>query len=325
MHMTLRSLTHTRVPALAAALVVAFLCTAADASAQRMKTILDTDIGGDIDDAWALGLAMQSPALELVGVTIADGNTPARAKVACKLLHSGGRDDVPVSVGRKTHDHVDFQFAWAEDFIAKVPVTQAAADFIIETVRKQPGEITLVAVGPLENVADALRKDPGIAKLFKRVVLMSGSIAASAWSSTHIPEWNVVASTADAQVVYAAGLPLTTVPLDSTTYVTLKDDERDRLLKHDSAVTRSLEALYRLWIEKPSSRMTLHDQLAIAETIRPGAFFGRKDTLSIAVDDKGYTQVDSARGKPTVVCFEPKRDAFMEFYLDGLSAVGGRR
>ena len=253
MHMTLRSLTRTRVPALAAALAVAFLCTAADASAQRMKAILDTDIGGDIDDAWALGLAMQSPALELVGVTITDGNTPARAKVACKLLHAGGRDDVPVAVGRKTHDHVEFQFAWAEDFAAKVPVTQPAADFIIETVRKQPGEITLVAVGPLQNVADALRKDPAIAKLFKRVVLMSGSIAASAWSSTHIPEWNVVSSTADAQVVYAAGLPLTTVPLDSTTYVTLKDDERDRLLKHDSPVTRSLEALYRLWIETYAS------------------------------------------------------------------------
>jgi len=290
-----------------------------------MKAILDTDIGGDIDDAWALGLAMQSPALELVGVTITDGNTPARAKVACKLLHAGGRDDVPVAVGRKTHDHVEFQFAWAEDFAAKVPVTQPAADFIIETVRKQPGEITLVAVGPLQNVADALRKDPAIAKLFKRVVLMSGSIAASAWSSTHIPEWNVVSSTADAQVVYAAGLPLTTVPLDSTTYVTLKDDERDRLLKHDSPVTRSLEALYRLWIEKPSSRMTLHDQLAIAETIRPGAFFGRKDTLSIVVDDKGYTQVDSARGKPATVCFDPKRDEFMEFYLDGLMAADGGR
>ena len=125
--------------------------------------------------------------------------------------------------------------------------------------------------------------------------------------------------------MYAAGLPLTTVPLDSTTYVTLKDEERDRLLKHDSPVTRSLEALYRLWIEKPSSRMTLHDQLAVAETVRPGAFFGRKDTLSLVVDDKGYTKVDPARGKPAAVCLEPKRDEFMTFYLDGLMGVGRSR
>ncbi len=304
------------------ATLLCLLCAPAESSAQRLKVILDTDIGDDIDDGWALGLAMQSPTLELVGVTITHGNTPARAKVACKLLHVGGRDDVPVAVGRKTGDEPEYQFTWAEDFTTKAPVNQPAADFIIETVRKQPGEITLVAVGPLENVADALRKDPGIAKLFKRVVLMSGSIGASAVQSAPIPEWNVVASTPDAQVVYAAGLPITTVPLDSTTYVTLKDEERERLRKHDSPVTRALEALYRLWLENPTSRMTLHDQLAVAETVRPGAFFGRKDTLSLIVDDKGYTKVDAARGKPTTVCFEPKRDEFMAFYLDGLMGAG---
>jgi inosine-uridine nucleoside N-ribohydrolase len=281
------------------------------------RVILDTDIGGDIDDAWALGFAMLSPDIELVGVTISDGNTPARAKVACKLLHAAGRTDVPVAVGRKTHDKYEMQFTWAEDFNARTPVAQPAADFIVDTIRKNPGEITLVAVGPLQNVADALRKDPQIAKLVKRVVLMSGSIAASAWHPMAIPEWNVVAAAKDAQVVYAAGLPLTTVPLDSTTYVTLRDDERERLLKHDSPVTRALEALYRLWIEKPSSRMTLHDQLAVAETVRPGVFFGRKETLSIVVDDKGYTRVDQ-RGKPAAVCFEPRRDEFMAFYLEGL-------
>ena len=166
--------------------------------------------------------------LDLIGVTITDGDTPARAKVACKLLHAGRRDDVPVAVGRKTHDHPEFQFAWAEDFRPS-RLSPAGRRLHHRAVRKQPGEITLVAVGPLQNVADALRKDPGIATLFKRVVLMSGSIAASAWHSMPIPEWNVVTSTPDAQVVYGAGLPLTTVPLDSTTYVTLKDEERERL------------------------------------------------------------------------------------------------
>jgi purine nucleosidase len=306
----------------AAAVLLVLVVWTGEASAQRLKVILDTDIGGDIDDAWALGFAMQSPEIDLVGVTIADQNTPARARVACKLLHAGGRADVPVAVGRRTGDHIEYQFAWAEDFTAKTPIAQPAADFIVGTIRRYPGEVTLVAVGPLQNVADALRKDPGIAKLVKRVVLMSGSIAASAWHPMAIPEWNVVASAPDAKVVYAAGLPLTTVPLDSTTYVTLKDEERERLRKHDSPVTRSLEALYRLWIEVPSSRMTLHDQLAVAETVRPGVFFGRKDTLSLVVDAKGYTKVDPAGGKPAAVCLEPKREDFLAFYLDGLMRTG---
>lgn len=288
-------------------------------SAERLKVILDTDIGGDIDDAWALGFAMQSPDVDLVGVTIGDQNTPARARVACKLLHVGGRDDVPVAVGRKTGDNQDFQFAWAEDFTAKQPIAQPAADFIVDTVRKNPGAITLVAVGPLQNVADALRKEPGLGKMLKRVVLMSGSIGPSAWSSSPVPEWNVKEAIADAQVVYAARLPITTVPLDSTTYVMLKDEEREQLRKRDSPVTRALESLYRLWIESPSSRMTLHDQLAVAETVRPGQFFGRKETLAVLVDGEGYTRVDAAKGVPTVVCFEPKRDEFMKFYIDGLT------
>jgi inosine-uridine nucleoside N-ribohydrolase len=286
---------------------------------EKIKVILDTDIGGDIDDAWALGFAMLSPDIDLVGVTIGDQDTPTRAKVACKLLHAGGRADVPVAVGRKTADTREFQFTWAEDFTAKQPIPQSAADFIVEQVRKQPGAITLVAVGPLQNVADALRKEPNLGKMLKRVVLMSGSIGPNAWTSSPIPEWNVVQATADAQVVYGAGLPITTVPLDSTTYVTLKEEERTQLRKRDSPVTRALESLYRLWIETPSSRMTLHDQLAIAETVRPGVFFGRTETLSVFVDDKGYTRVDGAKGKPTAVCFEPKRDEFMRFYIEGLT------
>ena len=110
----------------AAALLLLGVTLASAQDAGRLKVILDTDIGGDIDDAWALGFALQSPDLDLVGVTITDGNTPARAKVACKLLHAGSRDDVPVAVGRKTNDSNDFQFAWAEDFTAKQPVAQSA-------------------------------------------------------------------------------------------------------------------------------------------------------------------------------------------------------
>jgi purine nucleosidase len=286
-----------------------------------IKVILDTDIGSDIDDAWALGLAMTSPEFELDAVTITDGDTAARARVACKLLHAGGRDEVPVAAGRATPppEGIDYQFAWAEDFTAKRPVTKPAAQLIVDTARTFPNQVTLIGVGPLQNVADALRLEPGLPKLLKRVVLMSGSIRASAWSPAPMPEWNVVRATADAQLVYAAGFQLTTVPLDSTTYVQLKDQERERLRARATPVTRSLEALYRLWLDSPSKRMTLHDQLAVGETARPGEFFGRCETLPLRVDDQGFTRIDEAGGRAAAVCFEPKRDAFMQYYLEGLS------
>ena len=304
-------------------LIVVFVVWTSPASAQQgpIKVILDTDIGTDIDDAWALGFVMSSPEFELMAVTITDGNTTARARVACKLLQTSDHGAVPVAVGRPTPppEGVDYQFAWAEDFTAKRPVVQPAAQLIVDTARRFPNEVTLVAVGPLQNVADALRLEPRLPTLLKRVVLMSGSIRGSAWNPAPVPEWNVVRATADAQLVYAAGFPLTTVPLDSTSYVQLKDEERERLRARATPLTQSLETLYRLWLDNPSRRMTLHDQLAVAETARPAEFFGRCDTLRLRVDDQGFTRIDEAKGLPVTVCFEPKRDAFMRYYLEGLT------
>jgi inosine-uridine nucleoside N-ribohydrolase len=287
----------------------------------RQKLILDTDIGDDIDDAWALAFVISYADFMPLGVTIAHGNTPERAKIACKMLHVVNRDDIPVFVGRKTNNKVFQQYSWAEDFLAKRPGKKSAADFIVETVKRYPGEVTILAVGPLQNLADALRKEPALAKYVKRVVLMSGCVYGTSYSqSKPVREWNVYQSTADAQLVYGAGLPLTIVPLDSTTYVQLSDEERKRVVDYDSPLTYALECLYRLWLTGPTQRMTLHDQLAVAETARPGAFFGKQETVPLVVDNEGFTRIDRERGKPVTVCLQPRRDEFMRYYLGQLTS-----
>ncbi len=288
------------------------------AQQSRLKVILDTDIGDDIDDAWALAFVLAHEGFEPVGVTISHGNTPPRAPIACKMLHLTGRNNIPVAVGRKTNERFSYQFTWAEDFQALKPVSQSAAAFIVEQVKRYPGEIVLLAVGPLENVADALRLEPDLGKYVKRVVLMSGCIYGRAGNPKPIAEWNVRAAIPDAQLVYGAGLPLTIVPLDATTLVRLSDEEREQVRKHATPLTQALEALYRLWLSGPQARMTLHDQLAVAETARPGAFFGKKETLPLIVDDQGFTRIDAVRGKPVEVCLEPKRDEFMQYYIGAL-------
>jgi inosine-uridine nucleoside N-ribohydrolase len=285
-----------------------------------MKVILDTDIGDDIDDAWALAFVIVHAGFEPLGVTVTHGNTPARAKIACKLLHVSGRGQIPVFVGRKTNDKVFQQYSWAEDFTARRPSTRHAADFIVDSVKRYPGQVTVVAVGPLQNLADALRKEPNLGRYVKRVVLMSGCVYGTTYGpGKPIAEWNVRQSIADAQLVYGAGLPLTIVPLDSTTLVQLKEDERKRVADRQSSLTYSLESLYRLWLASPAQRMTLHDQLAVAETALPGAFFAKRDTLPLKVDDEGYTRIDRERGKPVTVCLQPKRDDFMEYYIGQLT------
>src|SRR5436190_2221926 len=121
-----------RVSAAFALLMLTVALTSRPATAQpvRTKIVLDTDIGTDIDDAWALGYVLKSPSLQLLGVTIGDGDTAARARLACKLLFRLGRTDVPVAVGRPTAavpaDRIDYQFAWAEDFRDHAPVATPA-------------------------------------------------------------------------------------------------------------------------------------------------------------------------------------------------------
>ena len=122
---------------------------------------------------------------------------------------------------------IEYQLQWGENFTAKGPVAPSAAELIVAEARKRPGELVLLAVGPLQNVADALRQEPRTSQAREasraherlRVRLEVGLVA----------EWNVTQAIADAQLVYAAGFPLTIVPLDSTTKVVLKQEERERL------------------------------------------------------------------------------------------------
>ena len=307
------------------ALIVSLLwCTPVLAQQPRSKVLLDTDIGTDIDDAWALGYLLKSPSLDLLGVTVADGDTPKRARLACKLLYRLGRTDIPVALGRATPavppNRIDYQFAWAEDFREYVPVATPAADFLADVIHRNPNEVTLIAVGPLHNIGDLIRRHPDVIPLVKRVVIMSGSIGANAASPTPFAEWNVKLAIPEAQAVYGAPWPLTIVPLDSTMYVRLEDQERETLRNAGTPLVIALETLLRLWTDRPATRMTLHDQLALAEAQHPGRFFGRCEAMPLRVTADGYTKIDAAAGAPVTVCLEPKRNDFMSHFIAQLTA-----
>jgi len=305
-------------------LILALVAISLPAFAQpRTKIVLDTDIGTDIDDAWALGYLLKSPTLDLIGVTIADGDTAQRARLACKLLAKVGRTDVPVAVGRRTPavpaDRIDYQFAWAEDFREYAPIATPAVEFLADIIHKNPNQITLVAIGPLHNIGDLVRQHRDVIPLVKRIVLMSGSIGASYYGPSAVAECNVKLAIPEAQAVYAAPWPLTIVPLDSTSYIRLGDQERERVRNARTSLTTALETLLRLWTDSPTARMTLHDQLAVSEAQEPGRFFAHCDQLPIVVSTDGFTRVDRDRGRPVHVCLEPKRDNFMSHFLTQLT------
>jgi purine nucleosidase len=141
----------------------------------RTKIVLDTDIGDDVDDAFALGLALQSPELKVVGVTTAWGDTALRARMVRRMLLETGHAEIPVAEGIVTKSKTNFsQAKWAEGG-PEAPRTDGV-EFLLNAIRKNPGELTLVAIGPLTNVGAAIERDPETFRKVKRVVLMGGSV-----------------------------------------------------------------------------------------------------------------------------------------------------
>jgi hypothetical protein len=150
----------------------------------KQKIILDTDIGTDVDDAWALATVLGSPELDLLGVTTVYGDTALRASIARTLLILAGRADIPVACGQERplpgapavywpgHEGrglLRFDGSDPQDF-HPLP----ASDFIIEMSHRYAGELLLVAIAPLTNVAMALRRDPSLVRWLQGVVLMGG-------------------------------------------------------------------------------------------------------------------------------------------------------
>ena len=282
-----------------ALLAVAILVAPPAAAQARMKVVLDTDIGTDIDDAWALGYALKSPTFDLLGVTVTDADTPQRAQAGLQAPLSSrpdrrARRGRPADAGRSARSRrLPVRLGGGLSRPTRRSPRRPSSSSPTSSARN-PGQVTLIAVGPLQNIGDLVRQHPDVVPLVKRVVLMSGSIGPNAFSPAAVAEWNVKLAIPEAQAVYAAAWPLTIVPLDATTYVRLEDQEREALQKAGTPLVIALEALLRLWSNLPSSRMTLHDQLALAEAQQPGRFFGRCEPMPLRVDAEGYTRVDEA-------------------------------
>jgi inosine-uridine nucleoside N-ribohydrolase len=287
---------------------------AAPHSDPKELVIIDTDIGDDIDDAFAIGLALQSPEFRILGITTAFGDTKLRAKLAAKMLDSVGRSDIPVVVGVETAPRTKFtQAQYAEGGDAKQVQPGTAPDFILDQIRKYPGEITLIAIGPQTNLAAAIDKDAAAFRKLKRIVMMGGSVYKGYKGGAPDPEWNILCDIPAAQKVFTSGVPLYVMPLDSTV---LKLDVKDvrTLFEQSTLLTKQIEELYREW-GQPTP--TLFDPMAVGYAADPGLC--PTTPLHITVDDKGFTR--PGPGKPNAeVCLKANAEAFYPFVLGRLDA-----
>ncbi len=308
------------IPALTASVLVLLVGAfqpRACAERPRVPVLLDTDIGDDIDDAFALALVLSSPELDVRGITTVTGDAHTRANVLCRLLHAVGRTDVPVASGAPPRDPPDIrgqlQYGLRPAF-RKRPVKETAVDFLYARLKADPGKLTILAIGPLANVAALLTKYPDCKPWIKRVVLMGGAVRVGYKGAPPAEaEYNVSTDVPAARTVLDSGVPLTVAPLDATADVRLEERHLRPILHGGTALANQLHALHQLG-GKPAP--VLYDPVAVALCIDER--FCKMEDLRLEVDDRGVTRV--VRGKPNArVATSTRRDAFREWFAGRLA------
>jgi inosine-uridine nucleoside N-ribohydrolase len=283
----------------------------------KVPILLDTDLGSDIDDAFALALVLASPELDLRGITTVGTGAEDRAWMACRLLTAAGRKDIPVAWGRspQPEEKIDGQIQYRRhpavifNRTAR-PVKEAAVDFLYQQVKAHPGKLTLLGIGPLTNIARLLTEHPDCKPWIKKIVVMGGSVRVGyAGKSAPEAEWNIKADIKAAQTVFHSGIPLVVAPLDATATLELDDSLRQTLFKACTPLTYQVQALYQLW---DKSRVVLYDPVAVALCFNES--FCEMEDLKLEVDGSGFTRVVNRKANCRVAT-SIRREPFLKWYV----------
>jgi inosine-uridine nucleoside N-ribohydrolase len=311
-------------------LALAFLlASAGSAAAQPAKSpvLLDFDIGDDIDDVFALATVLASPELDLRGVTTVGEDSYKRAQIACRFLEAVGKK-VPVAAGwpEKTSKPLPYwQVQYGNHasvyFRDPKPLKDGgkvllAHDFLYRQLKADPGKLTIIAAGPLTNIAELLNKYPDCKAMIKRIVIMGGSVRRGfASGSKPEPEYNIATDVKAAQTVFQSGVPLTVAPLDATAMLRLDAARQKKLFDAGSLLTLSVQALVQLWQDKQDP--ILFDPVAV--TLAFKADFCTMEDLHLVVDDKGFTRVEPGKPANCQVATAIKKDEFLDWLVDRLA------
>lgn len=268
---------------------------------KKVKFLLDTDIGDDIDDAFALALAYYHPSIDLVGVTTVFRNTDARSKQVLAFMESVGEDNVPVRSGigtpikEKIHyfskenpkETTQYPCQYSDDYRHYQVEKESAIDFIYGMASKYQGELVLAPIGPLTNIAMAIKKYPDIKNKIQKIVLMGG------WFTNEVAEWNILCDPESADIVFSSGIEIYAVGLD----VTLQCPFEKELLTKLSNKKAPFQVLLMEWFVKwqtffEAEKSVMHDPLALATLVDDGVCKFEKKYVKVDLElQRGVTKI----------------------------------
>lgn len=308
------------------------------------KFIFDTDPG--VDDSMAFFLAMASPELDLIGMTTVFGNggTGTTTRNALRLVEYMERSDIPVVRGAEApllHPYrgrgasVHGADGLGESYMPEpqgTPAAGRAAQFIADQVMAAPGDITLIAVGPLTNLALAVSLEPDIVQAVREVIIMGGA-ATRPGNASPVAEANIHNDSAAAHIVFQAGWPLTMVGMDVTCTTIMAPAYLDRLFRVGNRATDFIAQIVPFYLnfhrQQGVDGIYVHDSSAIAYAFEPSLFTTRKTFVQVRVSEDGtdgHTIPDwrDQWGQPhnVNVCLEVDAERFKALYWERLTSAG---
>ena len=297
-----------------------------------VSVLFDTDIGSDIDDAVALSYLLRQPHCELLGITTVSGDTAKRAALAEMVCRAGGREDIPIHAGlREPLLHGPGQPNVPQyDAVAKLPhrtdwQPNTAVEFLRTTIRSRPGEITLLAVGPMTNIAALFASDPEIPSLLQRVVLMCGVFTARGGQGPGDREWNALVDPIATALTYRGGAGrLLSVGLDVTMRCQMPAEEcRQRFMAAGGALG-IVGQMAEVWF-KHAPLITFHDPLAATLLWEPEICGYATGKVTVVTDDTplaGLTRWQPASDGPHTIAVDVDTTRFFDHYF---AIAGGSR
>jgi purine nucleosidase len=305
--------------------------------------LIDTDPG--IDDSLALLLAIASPEVIVDGISIVHGNCSAEQSVinALSIMELAKATQIPVYKGcelplvqpsllaPETHGENGLGYAKLPEPHTR-PQVRHGSDLIIDQIMSKPGEITLVCIGPLTNVALAIRQEPRIAEAVKEVFIMGGAIRHEG-NTTPVAEFNTYVDPHAAHIVFHSGMPITLTPLDVTYQCVFTKDDLTRLLKIDSPITEFIADATRFYMEfhneyQKIDGCVINDPLTLALTFMPELCDYQEQYVDVDISggvSMGSTFADFYHliGKPAnmKVALDVRPRDFMELFLERMEKL----
>jgi purine nucleosidase len=295
--------------------------------------LFDTDIGNDIDDAVALAYLLRQPRCELLGITTVTGDTSKRAALADAVCRAAGRTDVPIRAGltgplltgrgQPEVPHFDTIAGTSPSLDYGAPGDAVA--FLRETIRARPGEVTLLAVGPMTNVAALFAADPEVPGLLNRLVLMCGVFTGRAGHGPGACEWNALCDPFASALVFkhAPAGRFLSVGLEVTEKCRLPADECRARFRAAGGPLSAVLSMAEVWFARQADKITFHDPLAAAAIFEPGLITtgpGKAHVVTEAGPFAGLTKWTPAEDGPHRVAYTVEPERFFAHYF---SVVGG--